>query len=246
MAEIANLQEIIRENIERIKSVLRDCSTESVVGYAMVKHRRGFPQPGLSSPAKQIRLMLGVMLGTEEPSNPVEFSHRHWEQCLDPLQTLVQAYMSLYMPTDGTMAEQSEEWHRSSQVAMTAFLDYHQKGLLASGEQISDRIQSYLGPLDDELTSVLGLSASDALSIALDIGNDYQAQLDRVARSNPSLATTTDSVVDFVEAINQLGKTRHSDLFERYRSVGQRFWELFTVARGEGPINQLSHQTHCS
>ena len=244
MAEIANLQEIIRENIERIKSVLRDCSTESVVGYAMVKHRRGFPQPGLSSPAKQIRLMLGVMLGTEEPSNPVEFSHRHWEQCLDPLQTLVQAYMSLYMPTDGTMAEQSEEWHRSSQVAMTAFLDYHQKGLLASGEQISDRIQSYLGPLDDELTSVLELSASDALSIALDIGNDYQAQLDRVARSNPSLATTTDSVVDFVEAINHLGKTRHSDLFERYGSVGQRFWELFTVARGEGPsINYPTKRT---
>ena len=144
MAESANLQEIIRVNIERIRSIVQDCSTESVVGYSMLKQLDGFPQPGLSSPTKQIRFLLGVMLETEEPSNPIEFTKQKWEQFLDPIQRLVHAYMLLYLPTEGSLAEQSEDWSRSRQVSMVAFLDYHQKGLLASGEQVSGRIRSCL------------------------------------------------------------------------------------------------------
>ena len=244
MAEMTNLQEVIKENIERIQCALRDCSTESVVGYVMVKHMRGFPQPGLSSPAKQMRFLLGVMLATEEPPNPVEFSKNTWEQALDPIETLAHAYMSLYMPTEGTIAEQSEGWSRSREVAMTAFLDFHQKGLLASVEQVSERIRSYLGPLDDELSNLLGISASDALRIALDLGQEYQEQLDRVGRHAPSVSEHSDSVVEFVKALNQLGRTRLPDLVERYGTVGQRFWELFTVGRGEGPpINYPTERT---
>lgn len=235
MAEIPNLQETIRENIERIKSILQDCSTESVVGYITVKHMRGFPQTGLSSPAKQMRFLLGVMLATEEPPNPVEFSENEWEQSLYPIETLAHAYMSLYMPTEGTIAEQSEDWSRSRQVAMTAFLDYHQKGLLASGEQVSDRIRSYLCPFDDELSTVLGISASDSLRIALQIGQEYQEQLDQVGQHAQIMYTNPDSVVEFVKAVNKLGRTRLSDLIERYGNVGKRFWELFTIGRGEGP-----------
>ena len=244
MAEAINLQEVIRENIDRIKSVIQDCSTESVVGYCMVKHMGGFPQPGLSSPARQIRFLLGMMLASEEPSNPVEFTENSWELCLDPLERLAHAYMSLYVPANGTMSEQSEDWSKSRQVAMTAFLDYHQKGLLASSEQVRDRIRSYLSPLDDQLASVLGISASDALRIALDIGNEYQEQLDRVSQYAPNPSRPTDSIVDFVEAVNQLGRTKLTDLVARYGHVGKRFWETFTVERGEGPpINYPTERT---
>lgn len=235
MGETPDLQETIRENIEHIKSVLRDCSTESVVGYITVKHMRGFPQEGLSSPTKQMRFLLGLMLATEEPSNPVEFSERQWEECLAPIETLTHAYMSLYMPTEGTIADQSEDWNRSRQVSMTAFLDYHQKGLLASGEQVTDRIRLYLCPLDAELSTLLGISASDALKIALQIGQEYQEQLDLVGEHAHKMSTHTDSVPELVKAVNQLGRTRLSDLMERYGNVGKRFWDLYMVGRGEGP-----------
>ena len=121
MAKITNLQ-VINENIERIRSVVQDCSTQSVVGYSMVKHSRGFPQPELSSPAKQLRFLLGVMLETEEPDTPIEFSNQEWEQIVEPIQQLSGAYMSLYLPSNETTARQSEEWNRIQQVAMTAFL----------------------------------------------------------------------------------------------------------------------------
>ena len=236
MNEPTDLQEIISENIERIKSVVQDCSTESVVGYSMVKNQRGFPQPGLSSPAKQIRFLLGVMLETEEPDAPNQFSEQEWEQIIEPIQRLSGAYTSLYFPTDETTAKQSEEWNRKQQVAMTAFLDYHQKGLLASAEQIRDRIRSYLAPFDDQLSSALGISASDALDIGLNIGTEFQKQMDRVVQYAPNSSKPADLSIEFVKAINRLGRTRHSDLVQRYGSTGQRFWDLFTARRGEGPL----------
>ena len=234
MAKITNLQ-VINENIERIRSVVQDCSTQSVVGYSMVKHSRGFPQPELSSPAKQLRFLLGVMLETEEPDTPIEFSNQEWEQIVEPIQQLSGAYMSLYLPSNETTARQSEEWNRIQQVAMTAFLDYHHKGLLASAEQIRDRIQAYLTPFDEQLSSALGISATDALDIAFDIGDVFQEQINRVGQYAPNSSNPADLSIEFVEAIYRLGKIRRSDLIERYGSTGQRFWDLFAVRRGEGP-----------
>ena len=235
MTETTNLQEIISKNIERIKRVVQECSTESVVGYSMVKHLRGFPQQDLSSPAKQLRFLLGVMLETEEPDAPREFSKREWEQIVQPIQRLSGAYMSLYLPTDENSAKQTEEGNRNQQVAMTAFIDYHQKGLLASAEQIRARIRSYLAPFDDQLSAALGISASDALDIGLDIGIEFQKQMDRVGQYAPDSSKPADLSIEFAEAIARLGRTRYSDLVQRYGSTGQRFWDLFTVRRGEGP-----------
>ena len=144
--------------------------------------------------------------------------------------------MSLYLPTDDNSPKQSEEVNRRQQVAMTAFIDYHQKGLLASAEQIRDRIRAYLAPFDDQLTAALGISASDALVIGLDIGIEFQSQMDRVGQYAPNSSKPADLSIDFVEAIARLGRTRHSDLVQRFGSTGRRFWELFTVRRGEGPL----------
>lgn len=244
MTNKMNLQETIRLNIEQIRKIVQVCSTESVVGYSMMRSLKGFPQPGLSSPAKQIRFLLGVMLETQEPSNPIEFTNGSWNQFIDPAQRLVHAYMSLYLPTEGDSREQPAAWSKSRQVAMTAFLDYHQKGLLASSNQISDRIRAYLGPFDEQLSGALGISASDALQVAWDIASEHQGHLDRVARQAANLSETDGSLINVAQAVDRLGKTRLSHLIGRYGSVGQRFWNLFTVCRGEGP--QIKYPTEPS
>ena len=236
MSEPTDLQEIIRKNIEHIRTVVQNCSTESVVGYSMVKQQNGFPQSDLSSPAKQIRLLLGIMLESEKPPAPKEFTGKEWDELVKPLQALSSAYMQMHLLAADRTTDQSEDWNRIQQVAMTAFLDYHQKGLLASAEQIRDRIRSYLAPFDDQLSSAFGISASDALGIGLDIGAEFQKQMDRVGQYAPNSPKPTDLSIEFVKAINRLGRTRHSDLVQRYGSTGQRFWDLFTVRRGEGPL----------
>ena len=236
MAETTNIQEIITENIARIKRVVQECSTESVVGYIMIKHLRGFPQQDLASPAKQLRFLLGVVLETKEPDAPNEFAEQEWRQVVEPIQRLSGAYMSLYLPSDETTAKQSEEWYEIQQVVMTAFLDYHQKGLLASTEQIRDRIRSYLAPFDDQLSYALGISASEALSIGLDIGTEIQKQMERVLQYAANSSKPADVSMEIIEAIKGLGRTRLPDLVQRYGSAGQRFWDLLTVRRGEGPL----------
>lgn len=235
MSEATDLQEIIRKNIEHIRNVVQECSTESVVGYSLFKQQNGFPLPELSSPAKQIRLLLGVMLESEEPSHAKEFTRQQWGEVVEPLQALSGAYMQLYLPTDDATNDQPEDWDKVEQVAMTTFLDYHQKGLLASAEQVSDRIHSYLAPFDDQLESALGLSASDALKIALYIGQRFQEQMDLASQHAPTLFISTEPNTEFARAVNQLGKTRRSNLVEQFGPNAQMFWDLFTVRRGGGP-----------
>ena len=60
--------------------------------------------------------------------------------------------------------------------------------------------------------------------------------MDRVGQYAPNSPKPADLSIEFVEAINRLGRTRNSDLVQRYGSTGQRFWDLFTVRRGEGPL----------
>ena len=236
MSASTDLQETIRKNIEHIRSVVQNCSTESVIGYSMVKLLDRFPQSELSSPAKQIRLLLGIMLEAEEPPAPKEFTDQEWNKIVEPLEALSYAYLQLYLPAADRTAEHSEDWSRIQQVAMSAFLSYHENRLLASTEQVSDRIRSYLSPFDDQLSRTLGISASDALTIALCIGQQFQAQLDRVNQRSPTQSTVAEPDVEVVRAVNRLGKTRLSELVKQFGATGQAFWDLFTVRRGEGPL----------
>jgi len=236
MSESTDLQETIKKNIEHIRAVVQNCSTETVVGYSMVKQLDRSPPSELSSPAKQIRLLLGIMLESEEPPAPTEFTDQEWDKIVEPLQALTYAYLQLYLPAADRTSEQSKDWIRIQQVAMTAFLSYHENRLFASTEQVSDRIRSYLSPFDDQLSSTLGISASDALTIALSIGQQFQAQMDRVSQLAPTQSTVDEPGVEFVRAIDRLGKTRLSDLVKQFGATGQAFWDLFTVRRGEGPL----------
>ena len=253
----SNLQGVISENIAHIRATLQPCSTESVVGYCMVKHRGGFPNSELSSPAKQIRLILGVMLSSEEPSCPRDFGNGEWEQIVEPLERLSQAYMELYVPTEGTLATQSEQWQRTRQVAALWFFHYHWNGLLASAEQVRDRIRSYFSPFDDELSDALGISATDAVEIAWWFCGQMQNQLDELFRlhgtKQTALATELklshtdsidlesctpdlpDSAIEWAQATRRMGKLCLKTLVERYGLAGQAFWDLFTVKRGQGP-----------
>ena len=236
MSESTDLQETIRLNIEHIRAVVQNCSTKTVVGYSMVKQLDRSPPSELSSPAKQIRLLLGIMLESEEPPAPKEFTDQEWNKIVAPLQALSYAYLQLYRPDVDRISDQSEDWIRTRQVAMSAFLNYHENALWASTEQVSDRIRSYLSPFDGQLSSTLGISASDALTIALSIGQQFQAQMDRVSQRTPTQSTVAELGVEFVRAINRLGKTRLSDLVKQFGATGQAFWDLFTVRRGEGPL----------
>lgn len=194
------------------------------------------PWSDLSSPAKQIRLLLGIMLEEKELPTSTEFSRQDWDKIIEPLEELSHAYLQLYVPTTDQVADKPKEWDKTHQVAMTTFLSYHQNGMMASVEQISDQIRLYLCPLDKQLSRDLGISASNALTIAHYIGQEIQTQMDLVVQYVGDKPSTPELHMELAHALERLGKVRLSDVTKRFGDEGESFWNLFAVCRGEGPL----------
>ena len=217
------LEEKIRENISLIRDVVGSCSTESVVGWCMAKHYVGyFTKPDLLSPAKQISFLLGILLESSEPSEPREFRDEEWQVVVRSLGELFSAYEELYLPTEGSLAEQSDHWNHVRQVSKVAFLNHFHQTLMATVEQLEDQIRAYLVPFDAQISQDFWISASEALNVAIYIGEKLQNSLDRWSGGNE-------------EEVLRVGKIFYSDLVSEYGRVGEQFWKLFTVGRGGGP-----------
>ena len=216
------LSDKIGENIQHIRDILRNRSTKSVLRQCMNKHYvRSSYYRGLIAPTKQMFFLLGILLESAEPTDAREFRAEDWEEIEESLNQLFLGYMELYVPNDGPLAEQSEEWIKAREVAMLAFLHYFHSPLLASAEQVADQIRSYLVPFDDYLSDRFGISASDALEITLAIDCSLQDSLKEL-------------VAGVIEPILRVGKVSYSSLIDRHGSKGEHFWELFTIGRGEG------------
>ena len=226
---IERLAEKISKNISLIRDVVGKCSTESVVRRCMDKHLEGyFSKADLSSPAKQISFLLGVLIESTEPSEPREFGDEEWQAVVRPLGELFSAYNELYSPTEGALADQSDHWDLVRQVSMVAFLNFFNQTLMATVEQITDQIRAYLVPFDTQISQDFGISASGALTVAIWIGEKLQNSLGRWSGGDE-------------EEVLRVGKIFYSELVHEHGRVGEQFWKLFTVERGGGP--QLQYPT---
>ena len=161
------LEEEVSKLLQRLTAILGAASTESVFGWCFGDqfHRRIGDVDRLASPAKQIPFLFGVLLSTKPPTKPRDLAKDEWHEVKRLLDALFHSYTQLYYPTKEQVGSLSKEWLQSRQVAMLAFLHYFNTGLLASVEQITGRIVRYVAPFDQDLQALIGLSASEALSI---------------------------------------------------------------------------------
>ena len=120
-----------------------------------------------------------------------------------------------------------EPWREKVLVAMTAFFDYHETGLLASTEQVIDRIK--FSPFDKFAPNPI--SASEALDIAQYICNLLQYQLNQIHA--PSQHSSPDSSSNFVKAVDSFGTI--SQALINNLGLHPIFWNTFSIARGQGP-----------
>ena len=210
----------IEYDIAEIQTIIRDCSTESVVQWCRLEE--GYPHPNLHSPAKQIAFLMGLLLATGEPPTARDFTDRDWENVAKPLQRLFQVYAERYKPDQEEFQAASISQLKKQEIASLAFIDYFQKGMLATEEQTRDHINSYIVPFDNVLSTALGLSASDALDIVDWIIARFQAHVDSLDQE------TTPQ-----EAFSGY-RIRRDELTAQHGEKGDAFWKMFTVGRGEG------------
>lgn len=213
----------ISTSIRRILDVISDCTTESVVEWCALQ--KGNPTPELQSPAKQIAFLLGLLLTTEEPSGARVFGHEDWKRATRYLRKLFGVYTERYSPDREDFVPKPTGEFKNREIATLAFTDYFQKTLLVADEQVAELIRTYLTPFDKQLTIEMGISVSEALHIAEGIVAKFESEGQSALRSGDS--RTSGASLSFYRVC------RH-ELVAHYGTIGERFWELFTVGRGEG------------
>lgn len=169
---------------EELRGLVSACSTETIVGYcsAYFVKRKGLveEESPLSSQVRQWFFLLGLMLSTPEPKYPKEFGESEWARSVELLESIFSTYGWMFLPTPEEQPDISDQWMKTREVSMPAFIHYFNTALLASAEQISDRIRLYLSPFDAQLKELVGITASTALNITIWIGRFLQQQADRL------------------------------------------------------------------
>jgi hypothetical protein len=224
----------------------------------------------LHSPARQQSFLLGLMLGTPEPSAPKPLTAERIRRIETLLNAAFEAYQLLFYPDDATTPRPSE-WRRARDVAMPAFMHYVGSGVLATAEQVEARIRRNLTPFDAVLRTQLGLSASEALTIyqwlldhlqdALARMNALEARVEQerlalladAARSGWDALTTRGEaerrghfalIGEVLAARDAVGTLRNSALKEQHLVHGEAFLHLLTSTRGSGaPLSYPTERT---
>jgi hypothetical protein len=190
-------------------------STESVVGSCAVSFLQ-YLDPSddetspLTSRVKQLFFLLGLMLSTPEPEQPKGFEKSEWNKAEKLLEEIFGAYAWMFWPQPGEESAVTDEWRDVREVAMPAFLHYFNTALLASVEQVSDRVSQYLAPFDEPLVELMGISATDALLITSWVAKSIQKHSD-----------------DVTDAMNKMHKARLAliDRAKKERWDEERVWQ---------------------
>lgn len=172
------------EKIDDLKNLVKRFSTSSLLNtVAMELRKQSFPDQEnsrLLSPAKQCFYLMGIMQQTEEPSEPQTLDEKSTSKLIDNLNEVFQLYALIFWPSEEEKDDLSEEWHRCREVAMPAFLHYFNTSLMASVEQVANRINEGLLRFDQEITDHIGLSISSCLDICNVIAQLQQNKLDQL------------------------------------------------------------------
>lgn len=249
---------------ERLRARLSVCSTRSVLAVVLAFHRRRAADleydGGLTSPARQIAFLLGILLSTPEPEDARDFSARgEWDRCVALLDEIFDHYRALMWPTEEELKAINARWRTVRTVAGQALLHFHNTGLMASVNQVADRVEAYLGPFDSAIAEVWGLGTaaalricdhirtaayetSEAIATAAEVEERSRlALLDEWERQDLSLeefrelASRTDHEAIFRElmsTVDALGIIREADLVESFGEEGRAFWHTFAISRG--------------
>ena len=264
------MQRVIEENVEAIRTLVAKYSTQGVIGYCSWKGINiTFPNPELSSPMKQIYFLIGVLLETDEPVERGDFGSEEWEQVTIFLQRIFDAYNALY--EHDFEANQSHDTQNFKTVAALAFANYFFTTLIASVDQMRNRIKRVFTQFDDELTNEFGLDASAMLEIANWICDKIANQWTNVERQVHALnklstkdKATFDEMVEEMNrmeecdparevlenrlkqvqgALDEMTTVDKSELAKEFGSIGLRFWNLFVITRGDGLVMTYPTET---
>lgn len=173
--------------IAEIREMLSHAATQDLVWHCrriMMQHPREVAKStGLKSPYRQTQYLLGLLLTTSEPETEAEpLSNSEWQRLYALLEAVAGSYVDAQLPPLEEIESAPEMFRRRYAVALPAFVQHFHTGFLAQPDQILDRARAYLAPFDDELSTVVGVSGTDAVRMAEWIAARVPEQFDEAVR----------------------------------------------------------------
>jgi len=267
-----DIEQLLPE-IEELRQLLAACSTEGIVGACFgywIRRDSASDHEGLTSAYRQWAFLLGLMLTTAEPSEQRAFGEAEFDRSRALLEKIFRAYGWAYFPEAGEGV--TDEWRRSAEVAMPAFLAYFNQGFLASPVQVEQRIRRYLAPFDGELRAEFGISATQAVEVCRWISDRLQATADTLrettkrekgarldlldraesehwdmerVRAEANVPAYRDLAISLIQSIREMSFVSLTDLTARFgEGTATAFWSLFSAKRGD--VAALTYPTEAN
>lgn len=259
------LQDDIQQGVAELRNLLSPHSTLSVAGWCfgpIITAQQEETDRRLHSPDRQISFLLGLLLSTPEPEAPTDFTENDWRRTTTLLNVVSSAYFQLYFPRADERGNITAEWRRVREVASNVFLHYFNTGLVASVEQLAERVAAYVAGFDNNLNSLIGIAPTDAIAICRFITCRLQHDLNglHVAASEAKARRQTlleraeaegcsfenliraewneswaERAREVLDGVQRLGLVTLKELEAEFPRTAHSYWKRFTIARGEGP-----------
>jgi hypothetical protein len=264
------LEKAIKKGVIELKGLLEKTSTLSMLREAYSYNikicnscDKEIPNR-LVSPAKQWAFLLSLLMSTKEPKNPIEYKENKYKDIRHITNDLFSDYLILYFPSEEDSEEMSEDWYRVREVALPAFLHHFNTSLMASPEQVVNRVRSHLVPFDSFFLKEYGIDSTQSLSICEYISKKHEEKHEDIYKYKTTLEKIHLSLLDkaekekwndekvlneirndkvakeiagnLLQQIDSIGMTLKKDIIENFGSTGEAFLKLFSIARGEGAV----------
>lgn len=251
----------VLEKAEELRTLLaRRCTSEIAWHCFRILQkppREASREFGLWSPYRDSMYVLGLATTTPEPPRRDAGTPEEWNRIYKLVAEITSAYLPLFMKPPAVVRAMSREEHAKHAVAAFAFLHHFNTGVLATSEQLVARARASLVPFDDELSKIVGISATDVLLIAEWLAARTQRRIDdwlsawttadqlwrrstnegwSEARSQREAAAVSAKDPQFVRKLHcdplVVERPAIEAEFGAERSVA--FWKLFVTPRGSG------------
>ena len=276
MRNTDTLNEIVTRDLSHLVKIVSTHSTYSLVGWCFSYNYfsdNAEPETKLHSPLKQMSFLMGVMCSTPEPATFDELTHEGWNSLIGLLNQLFNHYWLLYLPNQGDdRSALPEDWWKVREVSLQAFFNYFNSGLLASVEQVTERVKRYLFPFNEIYEAEIGISLEESLNVAKYTSTRMQEVLDNlfeikkkerehresIFEGEGALEKTPEEFISvfktdekyakiaktLYEGLNKLGLVDTEGIISEFGEQGKKYLAAYTIIRGSGPA--LSYPTDSS
>ncbi len=175
----SSLHKKLISEVENLKRITSELLLEDMVNFVAIEqykfnvamqkyksnHNQIHEEERLNSPLKQCMYLLGIASSQDEPKKHKTIDQDKHDQIVKLLNSLFDNYAISYFPDKKELDKGLDDnWIKSREIAMPAFLHYFTSGFKVSTDQIKSWIYIYFDGYEEKIKSIFGVTHTDMIA----------------------------------------------------------------------------------